>query len=60
MITQIKEWGGSLAIVIPKDFCKFHQLKKDEWVDIGDIVKVNKDCSLVKELRGKDEVIKIN
>lgn len=53
MITQVKEWGGSLAIILSKEFCKYHQIKKDDWVDIGDIVKMDKECSLVKEVEDK-------
>jgi antitoxin component of MazEF toxin-antitoxin module len=40
MITQIKKWGSSNVIVLSPEFCKYMELKIDNWVDISDIVKV--------------------
>ena len=41
MRTQIKSYGGSLVIVLPKDFIKYHKFKVNDWIDIDDNIKVN-------------------
>ncbi len=43
MKTQIKQIGTSKGIIIPKEYLKFHELKLGDWVDISDIIKVNKN-----------------
>lgn len=40
MITQVKKWGDSKAIILSKEFCKYHKLDIDDWVDIGDLIKI--------------------
>jgi len=42
MKTQIKNWGDSKVIVLSTEFLKFQELKEGDWVDISDIVKVDK------------------
>jgi len=43
MKTQIKKWGDSAAIVLNKEFIKFHNLKLSDWVDISDIIKCDRE-----------------
>ena len=43
MKTQIKLIGSkSKGIIIPKDMIKFMELEVGDWVDISDIVKVER------------------
>jgi len=42
MITQIKKIGNSLTIRLPSEFVKYMDLKVDDWVNISDLVKVEK------------------
>jgi len=42
MITQIKKWGNSKVIILPTEFLDYMNLKEDDWVDISDINKVEK------------------
>jgi len=42
MKTQIKIRSDSKVIILSKEFLKFHDLDVGDWVDISDIVKVNK------------------
>jgi len=39
MKTEVKKSGGSLIIILPKQFVKYHNLKEGDWVDISDIIK---------------------
>ncbi len=41
-ITQIKKYGSSIIIRLDREFLKFHKLKVNDWIDISDIVKVNR------------------
>lgn len=43
MIIQIKRLGGSLIIRLPKNFIDFHGLKENDWIDISEIFKVEKE-----------------
>lgn len=45
MKTQIKTRGDSKVIVLTKEFLKFHDLNEGDWVDISDIVKVDKEAN---------------
>ena len=40
MITQIKKWGDSKVLVLSPEFCKYHNLDIEDWVDISEIMKV--------------------
>jgi len=42
MKTQIKKWGDSKVIVLPTEFLDYMKLNTDDWVDISDINKVEK------------------
>ena len=42
MKTQIKKFGNSRVIVLSKEFLKYHELEENDWVDISDIIKVEK------------------
>jgi len=42
MITQIKRFGNSKVIVLPTEFLEYMNLNVDDWVNISDIVKVEK------------------
>lgn len=42
MITQVKKRGDSKVLILSKEFLKFHDLKEGDWIDISDIVKINK------------------
>jgi len=42
MITQIKKFGNSKVIVLPTEFLEYMNLSVDDWVDISDINKVEK------------------
>jgi len=42
MKTQVKKWGDSKVIILSPEFLKFHELNIGDWVDIADIVKVEK------------------
>lgn len=42
MITQIKTIGTSKGIIISPEFLKFHKLEVGDWIDIPDIIKVEK------------------
>jgi len=42
MITQIKKRGGSLIIVLPSEFVKYMGLEAEDWVNISDLHKENK------------------
>ena len=42
MITQIKRFGNSKVIVLPTEFLEYMNLNVDDWVDISDINKVEK------------------
>ena len=42
MKTQIKKHGDSKVIVLSPEFLKFHDLETNDWVDISDIIKVEK------------------
>tara|TARA_Y100000310_G_C20643628_1_gene795335 strand:+ start:316 stop:462 length:147 start_codon:yes stop_codon:yes gene_type:complete len=44
MIVQIKSHGNSKVVVLPTTFLKFHDLKENDWVDISDIVKIQKEA----------------
>jgi len=46
MKTQIKKWGDSKVIILSSEFCKFYNLDVDDWVDISDIIKVEKENEL--------------
>jgi len=48
MKTQIKKWGDSAVIILPKEFLNFNDLKISDWVDISDIKKT-------KKVRSQDE-----
>ena len=41
-ILQIKNHGGSLVLVLPKEFLNFRNFKKGDWVNVDDIIKVKK------------------
>ncbi len=43
-VTQIKEYGNSRVLVLSPEFMKYHDLKVGDWLDMGDVVKVNKEC----------------
>jgi len=45
MRTQIKKWGDSSVLILPKEFLKFHDLNIGDWMDISDIVKIEKEGS---------------
>jgi len=47
--SQIKKYGGSMIIVLPREFMKFRDLKKGDWVNIDKIEKIKK----VKQENGK-------
>lgn len=40
MITQVKKWGTSKVLVLSPEFCKYHKIDIDSWVDISDLIKV--------------------
>lgn len=42
MKTQIKTIGTSKGIILSKEFLKFYGFEEGDWVDISDIIKVNK------------------
>jgi len=42
MKTQVKKWGDSKVIILSPEFCKFMGLDAGDWVDINDIIKVEK------------------
>ena len=42
MKTQIKKIGTSKGIILPKEFLKYMDLKEGDWVDVTDIMKVEK------------------
>lgn len=42
MKLQIKDYGGSKVIVLPTPFLKFHDAKVGDWLDLSDVVKVEK------------------
>ena len=42
MITQIIKWGDSKVIILSPEFCKYMNLKISDWVDVSDIIKVEK------------------
>jgi len=43
MKTQVKKWGDSKVIILSKEVCKYHGIKQGDWIDIADIVKVDKE-----------------
>jgi antitoxin component of MazEF toxin-antitoxin module len=43
MLTQIKKYGGSLVIVLPKGILKFYNLKVNDWVEISSLKKVKQE-----------------
>jgi len=43
MKTQIKKIGTSKGVILSKEFLKYMDLQEGDWVDISDIVKVNKN-----------------
>jgi len=42
MITQIKNHGGSMVLVLNREYIKFHDLKIGDWVSIDKIIKIKK------------------
>jgi len=43
MKTQIKTIGTSKGIILSPEFLKFMELELGDWVDIDDIIKVEKE-----------------
>lgn len=43
MKTQIKKIGTSKGIILPKEFLKYMGIKEGDWIDISDIIKVDKN-----------------
>lgn len=39
MKVQVRKNGGSMILILPKPFVKYHELEEGDWVDISDIVK---------------------
>ncbi len=54
MITKTKQWGNSLAVIIPRDIILEQKLKPNEEVD----VQVLKKANVLKELFGALEFSK--
>lgn len=44
MKLKIKDYGGSKVLVLPPNFLKFYDLQVGDWLDMSDVVKVNKEC----------------
>jgi antitoxin component of MazEF toxin-antitoxin module len=42
MKLQIKKRGDSKVVVLPTHLLKFHDLKEGDWIDMGDIKKINR------------------
>jgi len=42
MKTQIKNIGTSKGIILSPEFLKFKEMNVGDWVDISDMVKINK------------------
>jgi len=42
MKTEIKKWGDSSVLVLSPEFMRFHNLVVGNWVDISDLIKVEK------------------
>lgn len=42
MKTQIKEYGTSKVVVLSREFLKYMNLKVGDWVDLSDVVKVER------------------
>jgi len=42
MIVQIKKRGDSKVIILPKDFLKYMDLDIGDYVNISDMIKVDK------------------
>ncbi len=49
MKTQIKKWGDSSIIILGKEYMKYNNFNVGDWIDISDIVKVNKNKNEKKE-----------
>ena len=43
MKVQIRNIGNSKGIIIPPQFLKYYELNVGDWIDISDIVKMNKN-----------------
>ena len=42
MKTQVKKYGNSKVIVLTPEFMKYMEITVGDWVDISDLVKVEK------------------
>jgi len=38
MKTQVKQYGGSVVIILDPIFVKYHNIKVGDWLDLSDIV----------------------
>ena len=43
IVKRIKKWGNSCVIALNNEDMKFFGLKENDWVDIGDIVKIENE-----------------
>ena len=55
MKIELKNHGGSMVLVIPREFIKYHKLKVGDWVDIDDAVKITKPKKEVEAEKDKEE-----
>ena len=42
MKKQIKKYGNSLVIIFNKDEIEWYGLKEKDWIDLGNIIKLQK------------------
>jgi len=42
MKTEVKKWGDSKVIVLSPEFMRYHDLAVGDWVDISDLIKVER------------------
>lgn len=42
MKIQVKKAGNSLIVRLPKVFVKYLELKENDWIDVSDVVKIER------------------